>query len=171
MKKVLGTFENIMAGYTQEDDLEFVINAEYEKDNAPYIDPWTKEQHLNALTQKDILHLIIKDKVSSKSIGYVILAGLQNPNRNIEFKRIVITEKGKGLGRKALKLIKKIVFEELKAHRLWLDVKDKNHRAQSLYQSEGFTREGILRECILYDEIYESLIIMSMLEKEYYLAK
>lgn len=42
--------------------------------------------------------------------------------------------------------IKKIVFDKLKAHRLWLDVRLKNYRAQQLYQSEGFIKEGVLRE-------------------------
>lgn len=31
----------------------------------------------------------------------------------------------------------------------------------------GFIREGVLRECILYNGSYESLMIMSMLENEY----
>lgn len=113
------------------------------------------------------MHLIIEEGVSHRIVGYIILAGLQNPNRNIEFKRIVITDKGKGYGRKALKLIKKIAFEQLKAHRLWLDVRYKNLRAQNLYLSEGFIKEGVLRECVLYNGKYESLILMSILENEH----
>lgn len=168
MRHIIDKSDNIVIRSTQQDDLEFVINAEREEDNAQYVGQWTKEQHLNALTQKDIMHLIVEEAISSKIVGYVIIAGLQNPNRSIEFRRIVITEKGKGLGRETLKLIKKIVFEQLKAHRLWLDVRYKNHRAQNLYQSEGFTKEGVLRECILYNGSYESLIVMSILEMEYY---
>ncbi len=67
-----------------------------------------------------------------------------------------------------MKLIKKIIFEQSDAHRLWLDVRYKNHRAQRLYQSEGFIREGVLRECILYNQNYESLIVMSLLRAEYH---
>lgn len=167
MGHVLDRCDNIIVRYTQEDDLEFVIDAEHNGDNAQYVGQWTKEQHSEALMQKDIMHLIIEEDISAKTVGYVILAGLQNPNCNIEFRRIVITDKGKGLGRKTVKLIKKIVFEQLKAHRLWLDVRYKNHRAQNLYQSEGFLREGVLRECVLYNGSYESLIIMSILENEY----
>ena len=79
----------------------------------------------------------------------------------------MISSKGKGFGRESLKLIKMIAFEELKAHRLWLDVREKNERAQNLYKSEGFIEEGILRECILHEGVYESLIMMSILESEY----
>lgn len=152
---------------TQEDDLDFVIASEQEPNNAQYVDQWTKEHHRNALAQDDILHLIVEDKTTNKPVGYLIIAGLTNSHRNIEFKRIVISDKGKGFGRGTLKLVKKIAFEQLNAHRLWLDVRYKNHGAQKLYKSEGFIEEGILRECILYNENYESIIIMSVLKNEY----
>lgn len=152
---------------TKECDLDFVVKCEREPNNAQYVGQWTKEQHRNALVQEDILHLIVEDKTAKKNVGYIIIAGLTNSNRNIEFRRFVISSKGRGLGRESLKLIKKIAFEELKAHRLWLDVREKNERAQNLYKSEGFIEEGILRECILREGVYESLILMSILESEY----
>ena len=88
-------------------------------------------------------------------------------NADLEFRRVVISNKGKGLGRETIKLVIKISFEQLNAHRLWLDVRYKNKRAQNLYKSEGFIEEGILRECILYNGHYESLILMSVLKNEY----
>ena len=153
--------------YTQVEDLEFVISSERANDNVQFVGQWTKEQHVNALSHKDILHIIIEDSATYKPIGYLIMAGVENSNHSIEFRRIVICEKGKGLGKETLKLIKKVAFEQLKAHRLWLDVRDKNIRAQNLYKSEGFTQEGILRDCIFYNGNYESLIVMSILENEY----
>ncbi|MCQ4921708.1 GNAT family N-acetyltransferase [Tissierella carlieri] len=66
-----------------------------------------------------------------------------------------------------MKLVKEIAFEQLKAHRLWPDVKTKNQRTQNLYKSEGFIEEGILRECILYNDSYESLVVMLILKNEY----
>lgn len=113
------------------------------------------------------MHLTVEDKTTNDPVGYVIMAGLADLNHNIEFRRIVISEKGKGFGREVLKLIKKIAFEQLHTHRLWLDVRLKNQIAQKLYISEGFKEEGILRECIFYNGNYESLIVMSMLESEY----
>jgi len=152
---------------TREDDLDFVVDFEQEPDNAQYVGQWTKEQHRNALFQEDILYLIVEEKTTNKPVGYVIIAGLTNFNRNIEFRRVVISDKGKGFGRETLKLVKKIAFEKLNAHRLWLDVRYRNHRAQNLYKSQGFIEEGILRECILYNGNYESLIVMSILKSEY----
>lgn len=40
-------------------------------------------------------------------------------------------------------------------------------RAKKLYESEGFIVEGCLRECLKTFDKWESLIIMSILKKEY----
>ena len=166
MKKIIKESDLITLRLTEERDLEFVIIAENESENAQYIGNWSKEQHLESLSNSDILHLIIEDSETSKSIGYIIMAGLNNPNHNIEFKRVVICDKGKGFGKETLKLIKEYSFSELNVHRLWLDVRYKNKRAQNVYKSQGFREEGVLRECILYEGKYESLIVMSILENE-----
>lgn len=168
MNKILGQSKLIRLRPTQENDLDFVFEAEHHSDNRDYVDQWTKEKHLSVMQDKDILHLIVEDNNDSKPVGYIIISGLENLNRNIELKRIVITEKGKGFGRESLKLIKRLSFEKLKVHRLWLDVRDHNLRAQKLYESEGFIEEGFLRECVLYKGKFESLIIMSILEIEYF---
>ena len=65
-------------------------------------------------------------------------------------------------------LIKQQAFEQLGAHRLWLDVMAHNDRARNLYRSEGFLEEGTLRECMLVGGEFVSLVIMSMLEDEYW---
>jgi RimJ/RimL family protein N-acetyltransferase len=79
----------------------------------------------------------------------------------------VITDKGKGYGRQALRLIKQLTFDHLLFHRLALDVKVHNARARSLYTCEGFVEEGILRDRLKSDQGYESLVLMSMLASEY----
>lgn len=167
MKHIIEKSNLITLRHTQVDDLEFVINSEQATGNAQFVGQWTKEQHINALSHKDILHLLVEDSTTNRPVGYLIMAGIENPNHSIELKRIVICEKGKGLGTETLRLIKKVAFEQLKAHRLWLDVSYKNCRAQSLYKSEGFIEEGILRDCIFHNGDYDSLIVMSILENEY----
>jgi Acetyltransferases, including N-acetylases of ribosomal proteins len=167
MKEINEKSDLIILRNTQENDLDFVVDSEHQPDNAQYVGQWTKEQHRVSLFNEDILHLIVEEKSTNKPIGYVILAGITNSNQSIEFRRVVISDKGKGLGRETLKLVKKVAFEQLNAHRLWLDVRYKNQRAQNLYKSEGFVEEGKLRECILYNENYESLIVMSILKNEY----
>lgn len=68
-------------------------------------------------------------------------------------------------------MIEKLAFETYHAHRLWLDVKIQNHRAQAVYSGAGFVVEGTLRECLKSGDEFESLIIMSMLLQEYKKSK
>jgi len=151
---------------TQSQDIPFVVDTERQKENAEFIIHWTYEQHEAALEDEDILHLLIKD-AKDQNIGYAILKGIANPNDSVEFMRIVITAKGFGYGKQAISLLTKWCFEEKKAHRLWLDVKEDNVRAQHVYQSLGFIREGVLRECLKSQGKYQSLMVMSILSHEY----
>ena len=153
---------------TKEDDLDFVLSAEQSAENRSFVSVWVRAQHLGAVTAEDALHLIIENTADGSRVGYVILAGLADANQSIELRRIVVTEKGKGYGKEALRLVKRLAFEELKAHRLWLDVKEHNVRARNLYESAGFVAEGLLRECIKGEVGFESLVVMSMLDGEYH---
>jgi len=152
---------------TTESDLPYVLSAEGDDDNSRFISVWPEEKHYAALDDANIEHLIIESRPNSKPIGFVILAGLQDENRSIEFMRILVTDKGKGYGRAAVSAIKRHAFDTLSAHRLWLDVKEHNTRARAAYEKEGFRYEGTLRECLKGPEGFESLIVMSMLEQEY----
>ncbi len=80
---------------------------------------------------------------------------------------MVVQGKGAGLGRAALRAAKKIAFDDLHAHRFWLDVKSRNARARSLYDSEGFIMEGTLRDAVKQADGFESLHVMSMLRSEF----
>lgn len=152
-------------------DLDFVLNAERSNENSKFVISWTYEQHKQALSSKDLLHLIVERCDNNKPIGYIILAGLEQAHQSIEFRRIVITDKGKGYGRKSLQLVKKMAFEQLSAHRLWLDVKEHNLRARHVYEAEGFIVEGVLRECLKTGDKFDSLVILSMLKSEYRLPQ
>jgi RimJ/RimL family protein N-acetyltransferase len=151
---------------TTEDDLSYLLAAEGEPENQRFIMSWPEEKHRAALEDTDIEHLILEAQPNQR-VGFVILAGLQSPHRSIEFMRIVVTEKGKGYGRAAVRAIKHHAIETLGAHRLWLDVKEHNTRARALYEQEGFRYEGTFRECLKGSEGFESLVVMSLLEHEY----
>lgn len=166
MKKVLGTSGLLQLRNTSVEDLDFVLRTEQLPENSEYVIAWTEQQHKDALTSKHKLHLILEtpDKIR---IGYAIISGLDNLNHSIELVRIVISDKGRGYGKEAIKEIQKCAFEKLNAHRLWLDVKEHNSRARHVYQNTGFVVEGTLRECLKVNNRYESLIIMSILKREY----
>jgi len=149
---------------TEERDLDYVLAVEHGDENRLFVIPWSREQHLQALVDPDVAHLIVN---AETKVGYVILAGLLGPNQSIELRRIVISEKGKGYGSAAVEIIKDLVFKTYQAHRLWLDVKMQNQRARGIYEAADFVTEGTLRECLHTENGFDSLVIMSMLRQEY----
>lgn len=148
-------------------DLDKVIQMEREDENAGFIRQWSVDKHKSAISDDGMAHLIIESVSDKRILGYVILLGLDDPDGNIEFKRIVVEEKGKGYGRKAVRLVKKFAFEKLNCHRLWLEVMENNLRAYKLYESEGFIPEGVHRESLKQGDKYISLKVMSILAQEY----
>lgn len=77
-------------------DIDFVIRVESKEENIKFIIPWQRGKHESAISNEDIAHIIIEDKVTNNPLGFMIIAGLQNPNKSIEFMRIG----GRGLGEK-----------------------------------------------------------------------
>ena len=134
-------------------------------DNEPFVIAWDDERHLTAFEDPDLQYFILDE--ARVPVGFVLLAGLTGGNGAIEFRRIVVMEKGRGYGRAAVEAVKQYCFGVLGAHRLWLDVLEENVRARSLYESAGFVREGVLRECLKRGDGFHSLVVMSMLESEH----
>jgi RimJ/RimL family protein N-acetyltransferase len=147
-------------------DLEFIIETESAPEFREYIGRWTREEHTAALREPDVRYLIAIDN-SSKPLGFVILRGLTSEHHSIELKRIVMRTPGLGHGKQALQLAMRTVFEDLHAHRLWLDVFESNLRAAHVYRCVGFQQDGIFREAVFRDGKYHSLLLMSLIDREY----
>lgn len=81
------------------------------------------------------------------------------------------TERGQGIGTWAIEATRDFVFEELKLHRLELDVYSFNLRAEKAYLKAGFKREGVLRDAIMDGDKYADDILMSILEDEWRMLK
>ena len=152
---------------TMQSDLDYVLSLERDPENLPYITPWEKIQHEAAIRFPDFRHFIIEAGPDLERGGFLILIGCRNQHQSIELKRMVVQNKQQGVGRAALRVVKKIAFDDLGAHRFWLDIKKRNTRAQALYVSEGFVFEGELREAVKVEDGYDSLVVMSMLQEEY----
>jgi RimJ/RimL family protein N-acetyltransferase len=148
-------------------DLDYVLTIENDTHNLPFITPWERTQHEGAVRFPDFRHFIVEAGSEYMANGFVILQGCRNPHKSIELKRLVLQSKGKGLGRACVRVLKQMAFRDLGAHRFWLDVKTLNTRALHLYASEGFVEEGRLRESVRVADGYDSLIVMSMLDREY----
>ncbi len=169
--KIVKTGRQLQFRLAEEKDLDYIMEVEYKPENAKYVIPYSREVHQLTLAEKNAVHLIIERVDTKAPVGFLMIAGLDNPSKEIEFTRIILDEKGKGYGRETLKMLKSWAFDDLKFHRAWLDCKDHNARALHVYESEGFVREGLIRETILTDGIYENLVILGILDREYFAAE
>jgi ribosomal protein S18 acetylase RimI-like enzyme len=123
---------------TTADDVDYV--RALERAHTPNVTAWSADEHLETIASDDCLHLIIER--DGERAGFVILADLTLPSRVRQLLRIVVADKGQGLGRATLRECARLAFEEYDAERLWLDVKVGNPRARALYESEGYVLEG-----------------------------
>jgi diamine N-acetyltransferase len=149
---------------TRPEDLGYVVAAESDAENAPYLAPSPRAEHQAFVDDPRQRHLIAE--VDRRPVGFVLLR-LHPEDRAVELRRLAVTEKGRGFGRAALRAAVRAAFEAHGAHRLWLDVKPHNERARALYRSEGFTEEGVLRDALLTGDRFESLVVMSLLRPEW----
>lgn len=153
-------------------DLDWVVSVEHDAANLPFITPWERTQHEGAIRFPDSRHFIVEAGDEWARAGFVILQGCRNPQRSVELKRLVLQPAvhGRGFGRASVRLLEQMAFRDLKAHRFWLDVKSLDTRALALYASEGFVEEGRLRESVRAvntESGFDSLVVMSMLDREY----
>jgi len=151
---------------TRTEDLDFVVAAERDPEVHPNITMKGREGHIGVIGSDDEDHLILDE--GGEPVGYAVLRGLSRPHRSIEIQTIVITKRGRGLGRRALGLILDELFEERGAHRVWLDAVGANARALRAYESVGFVREGEMREAWLTaDGSFDSIVFLSILDREW----
>jgi RimJ/RimL family protein N-acetyltransferase len=152
---------------TMTSDLEFVLSLEQDPENLAFITPWERIQHEAAVRFPDFRHFIIEGGEGLDPVGFLIFIGCRSQHQSLELKRMVVRSKGAGFGRAAMRVAKKVAFDDLGAHRFWLDVKARNTRAKAFYDSEGFVVEGQLREAVKTADGFDSLIVMSMLQPEF----
>ena len=74
---------------------------------------------------------------------------------------------GKGIGSWAIEKTLEFAFEELRLHRVELDVFSFNTRAIHTYEKMGFRHEGVLRDAIKTNDGYADDVSMAILEDEW----
>lgn len=168
MANILATGKRLYLRQAEEDDIGYIMELEYDSENLEFIVPFSREMHLAIIrSPEESMDIIVAEKDTGAPVGYLWVAGLKNTSNEIEWTHVIIGKKGLGYGHEAMKLIKMWTFDVKKAHRAWLDCKDYNARALHLYESEGMVREGLIRETILTNGVYENLVILGILDREY----
>jgi RimJ/RimL family protein N-acetyltransferase len=150
------------------DDLPWIVALERESDTERWILPWSLAEHQAAGIDPDLAERVIQR--GGRRAGFALLAGVRNAHRAVELRRLVVAPeyRGQGVAASALARIAQWAFHGLGAHRLWLDVKCSNDRARALYRAAGFQEEGVLRQCLMGSAGWESLVVMSLLEDEWW---
>lgn len=156
---------------TEPSDLEYVMEAERAPGNREYVLQWSRPQHRGVICDIGSRHWILEAGPNGERVGFLIVRRDGWKAHSVELKRLVITDKRRGYGRGAVRFVKRWAFEEVAAHRLWLDVFENNHGARALYESEGFVVEGVRRDHVRRGGEYVSVVLMSMLEDEYWRQK
>jgi len=155
-------------------DIPDIVALERLPASAQFVGQWSEDRHRATLASPDARYYVSDAESSdaspsnaSKLRAFAILRGLAETSRAIELKRLVVHPPGQGLGKQILAELIHIAFDELHAHRFFLDVFDDNVRARRLYESFGFVEEGLLREAALRNGEFCSLRLMSLLDHEY----
>ena len=151
------------------DDVNYIMALQFAPENLKFIVPFDREYHENIVKSDNIeaMDVIIEERETNDFAGYFMLRGLNSDSKEMEWTHVIIGRKGLGYGHEAMKLLKAWTFLKKRFHRAWLDCKDYNEIAIHLYESEGLVKEGLIRETLLTDGVYENLLIFGILESEY----
>lgn len=147
-------------------DIPTIIAIEQIPEYRAFIGTWAADEHLRMMTSPDNEYFVARD-ASGIVEGFAILQGVQSEHHNLHLKRIAVRAPNRGLGRALLEHVEARAFHHYRAHRLWLDVFETNLRARHLYAARGFREEGTMREAVLRDGAYHTLVLMSLLDREY----
>jgi RimJ/RimL family protein N-acetyltransferase len=118
--------------------------------------------------QVDRLDLAVVDQASGEAVGEAVLNEWDPGNRSCSF-RIVLGPRGRdrGLGTESARMIVGYGFEQLRMHRIALEVHSHNPRARRVYEKVGFVAEGVLRDALRWDSEWIDATVMSILAPEW----
>lgn len=133
-----------------------------------------------SLTKADVIKFIKNSQQDSKNIhlacvndddeylGTVSLKNIDQDDKNAEYAISFTSEaRGTGAAKFATHEILRVAFEDLKLHKVYLDVLDSNLRAIKFYYKIGFVLEGTAKEHISKNNTFHDLLWFRLLSSEY----
>ncbi|MEM9482540.1 MAG: GNAT family N-acetyltransferase [Cyanobacteria bacterium P01_F01_bin.116] len=106
---------------------------------AEFIIPYALAKHYAELSKPDVQYLAIL--AEKKLVGFMILV-LDPDGVSVEFRRIVVATKGKGIGQAVIASIEDYCKQQLARQRIWLDVFEFNQRGRYIYEKLGYEQFG-----------------------------
>ena len=121
------------------EDLAFVTALERHPENRELIGQWSDAEHLAAIEGRGRWrHWIIEDE--DRPAGYLIARDCAAQGAGIYVKRILVADKERGTGQRALARFVEQSFARDDVAFVWLIVRNENARAQAVYRKAGFER-------------------------------
>jgi RimJ/RimL family protein N-acetyltransferase len=117
---------------------------------------------------EDVRIFAIVSEKDDVAIGYCQLKKIDQVSRNAEL-QIRIGEldmQGRGAGTHAVRELIHFGFDALGLHRIYLQVFKRNKRALRTYLKCGFSIEGVQREAVCIDGVFEDVVMMGLLSDQ-----
>lgn len=166
--------EHISLREVHESDLEIFQkyrNNYEDSKNYRTIKPLTSENQknywLNVINNDKHIVFTIIEKLSQKILGEIRASNIDQ-YKSAEIGLWIVPEyRHKGIASEAVQLLLKFVFGRANINRIEAQISSTNIDSIKLFERNGFTKEGILREKTYYDFKYQDVVVMSILKKEH----
>ena len=119
------------------EELPFFVKMEMAGDTVEFVIPYSFDKHSIEFNKENTIYLSIVDE--EKLVGFIILA-LEPDGVSVEFRRIVVSEKGRGIGQLAITAMEDFCKVKLNCKRIWLDVFGFNQRGRYIYEKFGYAQ-------------------------------
>jgi RimJ/RimL family protein N-acetyltransferase len=122
-----------------------------------------------AKDSEEEIYLIIMEKRTDKSIGFIRLNLIDAVARNMWLRMIIgdAEARGKKSAEDALRCILEWLFSEQNVHRVTIETYETNIRAIHFFKKLGFKQEGIVREAVYIDKEYHNIVALGLLKREF----
>ena len=119
------------------EQLELFVKMESNSDTKKFIIPYSLSKHQIEFHSSNIIYLsiIYEDNLC----GFFIINN-DPETKSVEFRRIVVSKKGIGIGQAAIQKMHIYCKEILNAESIWLDVFEHNVRGKYIYEKLGYQK-------------------------------
>jgi RimJ/RimL family protein N-acetyltransferase len=148
-----------------EADLPFIMETERLPGYESFIGRSDEIQHRARMANGHCMHFIARD--SYKPVGFAILRDWNSQDGITLLMRIAMAEPERGQGTAFMRALIDRVFTETQCYRFWLGQFTDNARARHVYESVGFTAEGIARGAVFLYGRHHDELILSILRPEW----
>lgn len=152
--------------------LDLMNNPEIEKNTGGWSFPISNENQMKWIEElkldNSILRVMIVDKVENTPIGTAILSDIDYKNGTAEIHIKLVSEMTrKGYGFQTISLLSKYSFEELRLNCLISNINSNNTKSKLLFEKCGFVKEGLLKQRIYKNGVFQDVISYSLTKDDY----